>query len=75
MKRNFGYSLVNILKILEEEKIEKEEFDDELDPILVTQDDVGRIFDEMICLGSKEKDLVDNKSQFHHNEVWRKCHI
>ncbi len=69
MKRNFGYSLVNILKILEEEKIEKEEFDDELDPILVTQDDVGRIFDEMICLGSKEKDLVDNKSQFHHNEV------
>jgi hypothetical protein len=69
VKRNFGYSLVNILKILEEEKIEKEEFDDELDPILVTQDDVGRIFDEMICLGSKEKDLVDNKSQFHHNEV------
>jgi hypothetical protein len=29
----------------------------------------------MICLGLEEKDLVDNKSQFHHNEVWRKCHI
>lgn len=69
MKRDFGYNLVNILKILEEEKIEREEFDDELDPILVTQDDVRRIFDEMICLGLEEKDLVDNKSQFHHNEV------
>jgi hypothetical protein len=69
VKRDFGYNLVNILKILEEEKIEREEFDDELDPILVTQDDVRRIFDEMICLGLEEKDLVDNKSQFHHNEV------
>jgi hypothetical protein len=44
-------SLVNILKILEEEKIKRVEFDDELDPILVAQDDVRKIFDEMICLG------------------------
>jgi hypothetical protein len=44
-------SLVNILKVLEEEKIKRVEFDDELDPILVAQDDVRKIFDEMICLG------------------------
>jgi hypothetical protein len=39
----------------------KEEFDDGLYPIFVTQDEVRGIFDKMIYLELKEKDLIDSK--------------
>jgi hypothetical protein len=47
-----------------------EQFHDRLNPILVAQDEVREIFDEMMCLGSKKRDLVDNEiPKKFHNEV------
>jgi len=53
--------MVNIVEILENEDVEREEFDDGLYPIFVIQDEIKRIFDEMICLELEEKDLIDSK--------------
>jgi hypothetical protein len=53
--------MVNIVEILEKEDVEREEFDDGLYPIFVTQDEVKMIFDEMICLELEDKDLIDSK--------------
>ncbi len=41
--------MVDTIEILEKEKVERVEFDDRLNPILVAQDEVKGIFNEMMC--------------------------
>jgi hypothetical protein len=53
--------MVDTIEILEKEKVERVEFDDRLNPILVAQDEVKGIFNEMMCLGLEEKDIVNSK--------------